>query len=112
MTTPPSVSEVLEKAADLIEPEGAWTTGIFARDKRGTPVTVRAPEAVCWCAYGAMLKVTDYAESARVAADYFSAMFATGIDEFNDGHKQAEVVSALRAAASKAREASHLTMEK
>ncbi len=47
-------SQVLEAAAKLIEPEGAWTQGANARTAKGRPIgPVEAP-ASCWCAIGAI----------------------------------------------------------
>lgn len=99
-----NVSEILSKAADLIEPEGAWTQGSAARDANGHEIDPQSREAACWCVYGAL---------DRVAGDRFQRGIgfieeATGqvlISVWNDAPErtQAEVVAKLREAAELAR---------
>lgn len=47
------VSEILDKAADLIEPEGAFDPGPLAKNAAGVEVSPDDPSAVCFCAVGA-----------------------------------------------------------
>lgn len=56
-----SVADVLSRAADLIEPEGAWTQGASARtaDGEDLPKGVE-PGAVCWCILGAIGKIVGH----------------------------------------------------
>lgn len=108
-----SVAEVLDKAADLIEPEGAWTQWAEARDKNGTPVWPGDPEAKCFCAIGAFSRVLGLAEDevASHRADFepirmaFEKVAGERPMGFNDTHgrKQSEVVAKLREAAALAR---------
>jgi hypothetical protein len=98
-----TVSEILFAAADLIEPEGAWTTGSF----RGT--------GPCFCILGALAQVGvgdafrgnfiegPLAEAHDLLASVIGEPF---VDHWNDreGRTQAEVVAKLREAAEKARE--------
>jgi isopropylmalate/homocitrate/citramalate synthase len=106
--TPLSVADVLSKAADLIEPEGAWIQGDFAKNAAGenTGLTEFRGPAVCWCTYGAIEQVTDD-EEVMVAAEVFLAKMlkGTSIAEWNDARNrtQAEVVAKLREAATLAR---------
>ena len=107
MTLPDAVRRVLLDAADLIEPEGCWTQGNMAVDADGHLCMPRGRDAVCWCALGAI---------ARSSPSHGVSMDAVGllrlhlkgsrISEWNDapGRTQAEVVSALRAAAGKGKE--------
>lgn len=46
--------EILREAARLVRL--GWTKGAPARDSQGLPVVSDDPEAVCWCAYGALTK--------------------------------------------------------
>lgn len=113
MTSPISVADVLERAADLIEPEGAWTQGWFARDKEGEEVNITSPRAVCFCALGAIGRIAgDFGsftwrvrEFAEAAAGLAATATQVGLVAFNDAptRTQGEVVSALREAAAKAR---------
>jgi hypothetical protein len=103
-----TVAETLEMAASLIEPEGAWTTGAFARDARHHPVPEHEDDAKCFCVAGAIYRVTISAFGASRALTFFSDALALDgqVATWNDAPErtQAEVVAALRAAAAKARE--------
>ncbi len=115
--TPAEVAAVLRAAADLIEPPGRWTQRFSARDVKGSPAGPTSPEAVCWCAYGALMKVSIdlrvndvcAAQSAchralslfpRPGVPVSYATFSS-VPEFNDarGRTQAEVLQLLRKAA-------------
>jgi hypothetical protein len=104
-----TVSEVLAKAADLIEPEGAWSNDDVARDRAGEMTFAADPSAVCWCALGAIWHasvgtgVNDYLIENAV----LRIIEGDSIAAWNDapGRTQAEVVAALRAASAKAGEA-------
>lgn len=91
-------SEVLAKAADLIEPEGRWTQSAAARDSQGTWVTSRDPRAVCWCAIGALNRAGDDLVLSSVAAGFVRDLIGDAVGSWNDtkGRTQAEVVKALR----------------
>jgi hypothetical protein len=98
-------SEVLAKAADLIEPEGAWTQYQYARTKRGAPIGPCEEPAVCWCVKGAILRVVGDKLAAGplwiIAAQHITRSADDGrLARWNDagGRKQATVVAALRKA--------------
>lgn len=97
-------SEVLAKAADLIEPEGAWIQRSYARDRMGHFVDYTSPGAACWCAEGAIFRQIPDADMSDVNAVWrFIAMAepeAHDTPYWNDrpGRTQAEVVAALRKA--------------
>lgn len=106
-----TIAEVLDRAADLIEPEGAWTQNEEARDALGYPVRSISAAASCWCIVGATFSVCrDLILSSD--ADSFLADtlpdevgFGADVAEWNDtaGRTQAEVVAKLREAAALAR---------
>lgn len=108
MTAPQTVADVLDAAADLIEPEGAWGQGAFARGSQGQPIGPFSPYATCFCLRGALVRVG--AINAR--AENSPATLALGFNSssrlvsWNDapGRTQSEVVAALRAAATSARQ--------
>jgi hypothetical protein len=52
--------ETLTLAQDLIRDPRKWTKGYFARNERGTMVEANSQNATCWCAVGAVLKVSNY----------------------------------------------------
>jgi hypothetical protein len=97
-------SEVLAKAADLIEPEGRWTQHYLARVRpNGNAIGPHQANAQCWCAIGALDRAGAEATtlSYRTAVDYLSQAIgqeAGAIAQFNDAPErtQAEVVKALR----------------
>lgn len=99
-------SYVLERAAALIEPEGAWTQGAYGRDVLGAPCGGRSDKAVCRCAAGAILNVGPHCYDAE---DFHRRVTGQGYEAFNDapGRTQAEVVAALRQAAELARSEGH-----
>ena len=66
MTRAENAARLLEAAAGHIE--RGWTTGANARDGRGHPVSSEKPEAVCWCAQGAMSKAAWDARLGRARA--------------------------------------------
>lgn len=105
----PLPSQVLDAAADLIEPEGAWTQGAYGRDGYGVGLDERElSEAKCFCVSGAIIRVGDGNELWRACLRNFEAAVGDGFRSFiqwNDAPErtQAEVVSALRKAADIAR---------
>lgn len=103
-----SVADVLDRAADLIEPEGAWTQGAPARTAGGRGTDSGDREAVCFCAIGAINRA-GYWDWPLTSACWKAVEDTTvGLAKWNDAPErtQAEVVAALRAAAEKARTAS------
>lgn len=102
-----SVSEILNAAADLIEPEGAWTQGMFARKADGHSTGPILPEAVCFCAVGGLMRAAGGVGSLAYH-DAFNRLNAMArragfmhVANWNDDTRrtQAEVVAALRQAA-------------
>jgi len=105
-----TVADILTAAADLIEPEGRWTTGAFARTVKGRVIGSSEAPATCWCAVGAVYRSAYPHGSYRVyrALELLSdTVGCYHIGGWNDAPErtQAEVVAALRAAAEKARTA-------
>lgn len=95
-------SEILSKAADLIEPEGRWTQGASAHAGDGLATGACQDDAICWCLGGAIER-TGYGHFSAVgdALKYFTATTGGALVSFNDapGRTQAEVVAKLREAA-------------
>lgn len=78
-----TVAEVLEGAADLVEPEGAWTTDVEARDLFGEEVEVGSADAVCFCAGGAIWASARYPLNAQ-ALNNFAALIGGDVPKWND----------------------------
>lgn len=93
-------AEVLLKAADLIEPEGAWTQGTSAR-AGAKAVKADDPSATCWCVVGALERVGSGANYDTVRRFLMGVLGVRAIVPWNDAPErtQAEVVATLRAAA-------------
>jgi hypothetical protein len=102
MGAPLTVADVLERAADLIEPEGAWTQHWSARTAEHRITTAMDRSAVCWCAGGAIVRAVgaDNALSAAAYSALRSTLLST-VSDFNDAPErtQSDVVAKLREAA-------------
>lgn len=110
-------ADVLRKAADKISEPNAWTRHELARDENGDAVSPSNKRAVCWCALGAIFKVSvrikgiergDVRAVAQVAlrralpAEHSYAPYgADAITQFNDVFSSgvSDVAAAMRAAA-------------
>lgn len=100
--TPLCVADVLERAADLIEPKGAWTQGELARDIRREPTDPDEPDAACWCLEGALQKVCGRHEAYQAVRRVVAEPSLWGWND-DPNRTQEEVVAALRRAATLAR---------
>jgi hypothetical protein len=99
-------SEVLAKAADLIEPVGAWTQRTSYRDAKGRICEPRSPAVACRCAAGAINEACDWSyDLACPTFVRFEGFIGASTARWNDTYErtQAEVVKALRDAADLAR---------
>lgn len=107
-----AIADVLDRAANLIEPEGAWTQGAYSRDQNGNASgdRVAVGKQVCWCAMGALGKVSckghfrvyEYGTVTRKACEILEHVIGDDdIPEWNDApsRTQTEVVAAFREAA-------------
>lgn len=104
-----TVAQVLSDAADLIEPEGAWTQGAYARGKSRREV-VNPKRAVCFCALGAINVAAGEKRTGVDAVHYHSffhkAAKISDVLDWNDAPErtQSEVVAKLREASKLAAE--------
>jgi hypothetical protein len=116
-----SIADILDRAADLIEPEGWWCQEAFARDSFGESVHPSSPDAVCFCATGAVTRAAgnrhvERHKALQVLANDFSPppeflghiggnRYVSAMAAWNDAPErtQSEVVSKLREAAALAR---------
>lgn len=105
------IADILDRAADLIEPEGAWVQGPFARDAAGNDLFDGRDEGACaWCICGAVEAATRDCRDLEFKAQHFLASLFDD-DSYlpqiawneEEGRTQTEVVAKLREAASKAR---------
>lgn len=103
-----TVSECLERAAELIEPEGKWCQGELAKDEYGDVIRPHLGAACSWCMEGAIVAVLDGKNSdADVVYDFVRDKLKLGsLFEWNDDafRTQRQVVEALRKAADLAKQ--------
>lgn len=108
-------SEVLAKAADLIEPVERWTQDGEAFNADGNDCNADDGDAVCWCALGALWAVggrngfppaRDYLESHLGINPGEPRPTVSPVATWNDlpDRTQSEVVTALRSASKLAEE--------
>ena len=90
-----TVVDILRAARDKISDPSRWTTRDYAKNKWGEPTSGHDPDAVCWCAYGAVMSVSN-SFHARCNAEETLELAAKAIDpgfncvaDFNDtlGHE-------------------------
>lgn len=94
--------DVLLKAVQILEPEGAWCQDAWARNAEGAYVTWNDPSAVARCCEAAILQASEELNSTVFPAEEaVQKVIGRHILPWNDNptRTQAEVVSALRAAA-------------
>lgn len=107
MSDAETTRRVLLRAAEILEPEGAWCQQYYAKDAHGNDCMGWDHQAVCWCGVGAIEKAHD---ELRGQADVMeAAILAVGrvvglsswASDWNDAPErtQAEVVQALKQAA-------------
>lgn len=105
------IADILDRAADLIEPEGAWVRREYAVTRSGYPISVLSDKACRFCGVGAIMRATETG-NARLLLRKIAGLPAllgfgslSSFYDWNDvkSRTQAEVVAALREAAAKAR---------
>lgn len=87
--------EVLEAARELIADPEHWTQGVYAKSALGLPIGPSAPGAVCWCAEGAMRKVTGDGPDGPWWDAFLAVSKLTpqGLIRWNDDRTHAEVLA-------------------
>lgn len=79
---------LLQQARELITDPAHWTQEVFARNALGKSVMGDEPDAVCWCADGALHKIRGGAGHHSDA--YFDAYNALNKEVEKLGHSQVE----------------------
>ncbi len=99
MSTPTfkPVSEC-KTVADLLEDPARFTTEACARDAQGVYTYSDDPEAVCWCAMGAIWRIYGTCYDEEPIAKLCRAIGGGSIAGFNDERPHAEVLAAVRKA--------------
>lgn len=101
MSDAETTRRVLLRAAEILEPEGAWCQVATARTAHGKSVEALSRSAVSWCVNGALTKAAKRHVDSRDAYFHLLDFLGQGVATFNDAPErtQAEVVQALRDAA-------------
>ncbi len=100
-----NVADILNAAADLIEPDGAWIQNHSATTAQGRLCLPAEAQAARWCASGAISRAAPDWEAQEASIAFVNRMLRAKVWNWNDRprRKQAEVVAKLREAAAKAR---------
>lgn len=86
----------------LLSDKSKWTTGVYARNSRGSEIGVNETDAVCFCLSGAIRKCYGYSKWANVFLPKINQHLTdklegeTGIYIFNDTHTYEEVMILLK----------------
>lgn len=93
--------ETLKAARDLISDPSCWTQGDFARNTDGQSVDPNNKEAMCFCAFGAIQRITEnplMSDADRLLESICNERFSLSVGDFNDTHTHAEVLALFDAA--------------
>ena len=79
-----NTAETLTAARSLIAEPEHWTKGRSARDKNHAAVPVNSPDAVSFCAIGALVRVTGPGNFWTAERCLTTALGGTDVPRFND----------------------------
>jgi len=71
-------------AAEITEHPERWTQGVIARSGFNFGTSADDPTAVCWCAYGFIVRSFPGDDSAERITDAFEMSIGRSIVDFND----------------------------
>jgi len=95
-----TAAQVLREARELISDPERWAQGAWAKNAPGHSVQTRAPEAVSWCAAGAIYRCAGNSDLSIDTRELLYDVIGSNISpdsghviaEFNDTHTHAEVL--------------------
>lgn len=87
------VKETLIAARAKIADPKHWTQNYLAHDISGRPISPYSPNAVCWCALGAIESVSRGRIGPAVMT--LSSVIEGPVSQFNDTHTHAEILAAF-----------------
>lgn len=90
-----TTATILKAARDLIAKPENWTTGGLARNTDGVFVSVASLDAVCFCALGAIDKVSEDMAARSLAYERLRDALGEGrrmVATFNDSSSHSEVL--------------------
>lgn len=96
----PRTLKILKDARKLISTPDKWTRGTYARDDGNAKVDVHSPQAVRFCAVGALRRASfnlhdfgDHSRAKDILTNITVKRAKTGIVGYNDSSSYAEVLS-------------------
>lgn len=101
--------EVLTAARELISVPERWTQGVHARNISGIAVATKGNLATCWCADGAINRVSGTDFVAECAAyerldNVCFKLFGEGFIAYNDSHTHEEILALFDVAIAETKE--------
>lgn len=99
-----NTKQILIAARDVIKNPENWTTDVAARDSKGKEVDPKSEEAVCFCTFGALRKVTTHQHQVDRASALLWNFMTVGIAQYNDDHTHEEVLNKIDQAISSIKE--------
>lgn len=86
--------EILRAARELISDPARWTKGACARDRKGEPLYAGYdPQAVRWCAFGAVEKIGRTNRERFAAVDVLNKASYSWLPAVNDNEGREAVIS-------------------
>jgi hypothetical protein len=80
-----TVKGIAREMLRCFEDPARWTARTYARNRHAICVDPASPEAVCWCAEGAVLNIAPDITHRERFFDAFDATCGRGVAEVNDG---------------------------
>ena len=93
-----TVTENLQAARDLITDSNKWTQFAVARNSNNESTTSRNPDAVCWCALGALEYTHPRDQKSRDLLNimtYLDSFMNGSVSIYNNNHTHEEVLAAF-----------------
>lgn len=94
--------DAIRAAVELISDPAKWTQNVCARNSFGEPVVETHPDAICWCAAGAISyftkveKVAKWHEKYSNIKEVFKQQHNQDIIEVNDTEGREAVIEKLK----------------
>ena len=103
-----TITENLQAARDLITDPNKWTQFAVARNSGNQITLASSPDAVCWCAFGALQYTYSRDQEFRDLLNimtYLDSFMNGSVGIYNDTHTHKEVLAAFDRAIEASKEA-------
>jgi hypothetical protein len=71
------MAQIARKAAEIVRVPGCWTKGHWAKNGEGRSISPRSPEAICFCAEGAVEHLCNNSTEMLKVIELFNCEFTT-----------------------------------